>query len=186
MSQQLPPQPQRQQQQSGRNRRDRNNERHNEAKQQCDGGHADSFHRQVPTTSSQGATDKHMGQQGQHAPARTTSDDAGHLSQLQGGNGIKISANKHTSTQQTASSNIPNHTQAAAGFISQHGRGRVSRAPPGLQQGVNNHWRRSDRVISGLPPGLQHGTTGQENGSVGASPKLPLGLPAGANSRTAR
>ena len=49
LSQQLPQRQQQQQRQSGGNRWNRTNERQNEVKQQRDGGHADGFHRQVPT-----------------------------------------------------------------------------------------------------------------------------------------
>ncbi|DBA80367.1 TPA: hypothetical protein ACH3X2_007312 [Trebouxia sp. C0005] len=95
-------------------------------------------------------------------------------------------ANKNMNAQQTASSNMQHHMQAAVGFRPQHGPGGVNRAPPGLQQGVNNHWWRSDDRTPGLPPGLQHGATGQQQGSVGASPKLPPGLPVGTSSTAAR
>ncbi len=95
-------------------------------------------------------------------------------------------ASKNMSAQQPASSNTQDQMQAADGFGQQHGRGGVNRAPPGLQQGVNIHRRRSNGVAPGLPPGLWHRATGQQQGSVGARPKLPPGLPVGANSSAAR
>ena len=95
-------------------------------------------------------------------------------------------ANKNMNAQQTASSNMQPDKQAAVGFTPQCGRGGVIRAPPGLQQGVNNHWWGSDRGPSGLPQRLRQGATGQQQDSVGASPKLPPGLPVGTDSPAAR
>ncbi len=178
--QQLPQQTQQQQQHSGGNRRDqRDNERHNEVKQQRDAGHADSFQRQVPTANSLQATDKYVGQQGQRSPACTTSDDTSHLSQFQSGSGIQTLASKTKSNQQTASRNMHEHTQADVGFRPQHGRGGVNRAPPGLQQGVNSHWGHSDRATP-------EGATGQQQDSIGTSPKPAPGLTVGPNSSVAR
>ncbi|DBA80407.1 TPA: hypothetical protein ACH3X2_007346 [Trebouxia sp. C0005] len=94
-------------------------------------------------------------------------------------------ANKNMNAQQTASSNMQHDKQAAVGFRPQCGQGGVIRAPPGLQQGVNNHWWGSDRGPPGLPPGLRHGATGQQQDSVGASPKLPPGLSEGTDSPAA-
>ncbi|DBA80406.1 TPA: hypothetical protein ACH3X2_007345 [Trebouxia sp. C0005] len=93
---------------------------------------------------------------------------------------------KNMSAQQTASSNMQHHMQAAVGFRPQYGPGGVNRAPPGLQQGSNKHWWRSDMGSLRLPPGLRHQASGQQQGSVGASPKLPPGLPVGTNSPAAR
>ncbi len=95
-------------------------------------------------------------------------------------------ANKHMRAQQGPSSRMQDHMHAAAGFRPQHGRGRVSRAPPRLQQGVDNHRQRSNGVTLELPPGLRHRVTGQQRGSVGASPKLSPGLPVGTNSSIIR
>jgi len=134
--------------------------------------------------------------QQQRHPGRNKGDrrNAGHSAGEQQRGGVHADslhtmhtplANKNLSVHQTASSNTQDHMQAAVGFRPQYGRGRVDRAPPGLQQGVS-HWRRSDRVTPELPPGLQHGATGQQQGSAGAGPKLPPGLQSGAGSSTAR
>ena len=219
LSQQLPLQSRQQQRHIGGNRGNRHNKRHNAVEQQRNGGHADGFHRQVPTANEHEATDKYVGQQDQHAPARITSDDTGHLSQSQGdsgkphtsnkqsgqqgqhppartmsddtsrwsqfqsGSGVETLASKTKGNQQTSSRHIHDQPQADVGFRPQYGRGGVNRAPPGLQQGVNNHWKCSNRVTHKLPPGLQRGTTGQQQGSAGASPELPPGLPGGSAAR---
>ena len=115
-------------------------------------GHADSL-QTVHIGNVQCAPYQYMGQQGQRAPARITSDDIGDFRQFQSGSGTLVSTK---SNQQTSSSNMHDQTQADVGFRPQYGRGGVTRA------------------------------TGPQQGSVGASPKLPWGLPVGANSSAAR
>ncbi|KAL0043377.1 hypothetical protein WJX79_003113 [Trebouxia sp. C0005] len=158
----------------------------------------------LPANHQRGQSDSHSGAQAQGSqapghPLRGHGRARGHKGRRAGHGSGPAATHGAVSTAQGSSTNQALahkqrmtrearqlSQQAAVGFRPQHGPGGVNRAPPGLQQGVNNHWWRSDDRTPGLPPGLQHGATGQQQGSVGASPKLPPGLPVGTSSTAAR
>ncbi|KAL0043580.1 hypothetical protein WJX79_009050 [Trebouxia sp. C0005] len=131
----------------------------------------------LPANHQRGQSDSHSGAQaqGSQAPGHPFNGHGrarGHKGQ-RAGHGAGPAAT-HGAVSTSKGSSQPN--QALGGVI---------RAPPGLQQGVNNHWWGSDRGPPGLPPGLRHGATGQQQDSVGASPKLPPGLSEGTDSPAA-
>ena len=137
-------------------------------KQWRDGGDADSFHRQVPTASSQQATDKYVGQQGQRAPARITSVDTGHLSQSQGDSGKPHRGNKQRGQQgQCAPART---TSDDTGHLSQLQSGNGNATPDNsthqtASRNMHDHTQASDGFrpqhgtggVNRAPPGLQRG-----------------------------
>ncbi|KAL0045663.1 hypothetical protein WJX82_001000 [Trebouxia sp. C0006] len=186
-------QPQQQQRHSGGNRENRRNERHNEVNQQGDDGHADSFHRQVPTANSQQATDRYMRQQSQRAPACITSDDTGHLSQSQGDSGKPHRGNKQSGQQgqhppartmsddashwsqlqsgsgvETLASKTNSNQQTSSRHIHDQTQADVGFRPQYGRGGVNR-----------ATPGLQQGVNNHWQCSKRVTHKLPPGLQRG-------
>ena len=186
-------QPQQQQRHSGGNRENRRNERHNEVNQQGHDGHADSFHRQVPTANSQQATDRYMRQQSQRAPACITSDDTGHLSQSQGDSGKPHRGNKQSGQQgqhppartmsddashwsqlqsgsgvETLASKTNSNQQTSSRHIHDQTQADVGFRPQYGRGGVNR-----------ATPGLQQGVNNHWQCSNRVTHKLPPGLQRG-------